>query len=309
MLANFFDKTKPFNSIILGLIFSIVYFIHVYALEIADSIDYYWLKADVFFLINLLFLILSSYLFIKNGVSNNNLHNTFVILLFYCMFQNAFDARQILFVTILFLFIYRDLASLKTSGNKQLALFNVGFFTGISFLIYNWSILFLGFIFISMILAKKIQLKNILGTLLGTLAPIFLCFTYYFITDNTQIFIDKFGFSYSLNFEAYTQPYIKTQLIAVLFIVSLSLFSVLSKILSTSGPYHYQYSLAAFMLLTGFFILIMIPIKDGSELLLIFVPSAILIGRFLKLITNLVFKEVFFLVFTIFSFVVYLQNL
>jgi hypothetical protein len=308
MLANFFDKTKPFNSIVLGLVFLVFFFTHAFLLQTIEITDFSWLKTDAYFFIHVLFLIVSSYVFIKNIVSNGNLHNTFIIILLYCMFPSAFDASNMLFVSILFLLIYKNLAQLKTKGMKQLSLFDSGIFAGISFLLFDWSILFLGFIFIGMFLAQKVYLKNIIQIILGFLIPAFLFSTYCFVTDNTPLFFEKLDFNYSINYESYTQSNIYFSLIVLLGILILSLFSVLQKILSTSGPSRFQYTLAILMLFTGSFAISMETTKDGSEILLIFIPAAILIGRFLKMISSLVVKEVFLITLTIFSVVILIQN-
>jgi hypothetical protein len=308
MLANFFDKTKPFNSIVLGLVFLAFFFTHVYLIKSSEFTDFSWLKATAFFFFHLLFLILSNSIFIKNEVSNNNLHNTFIIILLYCMFPNAFDTSNLLFVSILFLLIYKNLAQLTTKGTKQLSLLDSGIFTGISFLLFDWSILFLGFIYIGIFLAQKLHFKNIISPILGFLVPVFLYFTYCFVTDNTALFIEKFDFNYSISYESYSKPYLQIPLIAFITIVTLSLFSLLPKLLSTSGPYRYQYTLAILMLLTGCIAITLDPTKNGSEFILIFIPASILIGRFLKMITNLVLKEVFLIAFTIFSIVILIQG-
>lgn len=308
MLANFFDKTKPFNSIVLGLVFLTLFFNHAYTLKPTEFIDFYWIKTIGFFLTNLFFLILSTSIFIKNRVSNDNLHNTFVIILLYCLFPNAFGPSNMLFVSILFLLIYKNLAQLKTKGNKQLALFDAGIFTGISFLLVDWSIFFLGFIFIGIFIAQKINLKNIISPIIGFVAPIFLFFTYCFVTDKTFLFFQKFEFNYALNYEPYSSSFIQIPLIVLVSILILSVLSVLPKVLSISGPYRHQYILIMSMLLIGSISITFTTLKNGSELLLIFIPASILIGRFLKMITNIVLKEIFLTALTILALLIFIQN-
>ena len=308
MLANFFDKTKPFNSIILGLIFSAFSFMHVYLAEPSEFTLFYWLKTNLYFFINLFFVIFATYVFIKNRVSNNNLHNTFILILLYCLFPKVFDANYMSLVSFLFLLIYKKLAKLNIKGNKQLSLFDSGIFTGISFLLFDWSILFLVFIFIGIVLAKKANVKNIISILFGCLVPIFLFFAYCFLTDDTPLFIEKFEFYFSFNYDSYVRSNMKTPLITLISVLIMSFLSILPKLASTNGPYRYQFVLAITMLFVGAVATSLETTKEGSEILMIFIPASIIIGRFIKMITNLVLKELFLITLTIISVVILIQN-
>jgi hypothetical protein len=206
-----------------------------------------------------------------------------------------------LLVALLFLLIYNNLAQLKGKGNKQLTVFDSGIYTGISFLLFDWSIFFLGFIYIALFLAQKVNFKNLISPAIGFIAPIFLYFTYCFLTDNTDLFDEKFSFNYSMNFESYLTTPIQTSFLFFSIFLAVSLIYVLPKVLSISGPYRYQYILTLAMLFTSSLAILFETTKDGSEFLLVFIPASILIGRFLKTITYRPLKELLFISFTVFS--------
>ncbi|MEI6865409.1 DUF6427 family protein [Flavicella sp.] len=301
MLANFFDKTKPINNIVLIFIFIVIYFTHFVLQQTITNADVLWLKTSVYFFFNLLFLIFCSYFFIKNGISNENLHNTFIIILLYCIFPSTFESENLLFVALFFLFIYNNLAQLKGKGNKQLTLFDSGIYTGISFLLFDWSILFLAFIYTGVFLAQKVSFKNLISPIIGFIAPVFLFFTYCFLTDNTSLFVEKFAFNYSMNFHSYLTAPIQISLIFISIALTVSIVFVVPKVLSISNPYRYQYVLAIAMLFTSSLAILLDTTKNGNEFLLLFVPASIFMGRFLKTITSRILKEVFLISFAVFS--------
>ena len=291
MLANFFDKTKPINSIVLSILF-LAYFITSLLLHKNLETPYnYWIFSSGSLLLNFSFIFLNSFYFIKNGVSNENLHNTFVLILLYGLLPNTFTDIKFTSISILFLLIYKNLAQLKTKGRKQAALFDAGIYTGIAFLVFEWAILFLPFIIVSLTLAQKLSLKNILSPVLGFLTPLLLFFTYYFITDNTDVFLAKTEFISNLNFSSYGDNTIQLPLIIYTGIIAISILSVLPNAISISGPYRYQYSLAIVMLIFGAITILLSPQKNGAELLIIFTPTSIIIGRFFKVVTNQKIKD------------------
>ena len=307
MLANFFDKTKPFNSIVLVFLFLSFYSTYVFLHNPPVFVEFSALEAITNVLLHILFLFLGSVIFIKNGVANENLHNTLILILLYGMFPDVFNINNTLYISILFLLIYRKLGQIKNKGNILLSLFDVGILSGIAFLLYNWSILFLLFIYLGIFIAQKISFKNILSPILGFFVPIFLFFTYSFLTEHLDSFLQKFIFEYSFD---YRPTFIKNQTpLLVLSIVSIiSIFSVLPKVLSVSNSYRFQYILALSMLFIGIFIIALAPEKLDSEMLLIFIPTSILLGRFIKTISKKRFKELFVLILAIFSIAFLIKN-
>lgn len=308
MLANFFEKTKPINSIVLGLLFITYFSTHSYTLQ-SSSLDHiHWGITLSSFFLNSIFLLFSTLFFIKNGVSNDNLHNTFIIILLYGMFPQAFMSIKLIVVSILFLLIYKNLAQLNSKGKSQLSVFDTGVFTGISFLLYNWSIFFLVFIFATMLITQKASFKNIIGVVFGFLSPLIIFFTYAYIIDNTAIFTQKFDLIPNLNYEFYSQLSVKIPILLISIFTIISCLLVLPRVMSVSGPYRYQYILALLMLLIAIVSLSLKESKDGSEFLLTFVPIGIIIGRFLKSITHRVTKELLFIGFTICSLYFFVKN-
>ena len=308
MLANFFDKTKPINSIVLSVLFFLLFTSHFFLSETHHTDYNHWGPALLALVLNFTFIFLSSYYFIKNKVSNENLHNTFIMILLYGLFPSAFLEINLILVSILYLLIYKNLAQLKIKERKSSALFDAGIYSGISFLLFPGSIVFLVFIFTSIILAKKIKLKNILGPILGFTATQTLFFSYCFITNNTELFLERTSFETVLNFDTYFKNSLLAPLIIFCSILGLSILATFTRVISISSPFRSQYGLAISMIFFGALSILMSSDKTGAELLLIFVPSSIIIGRFLKTISNRLTKDLFLIAFGFCSLLFLIKN-
>lgn len=300
MLANFFEKTKPINIIVLSLVFFVYYFLHLYLLKNNGITQTSWTSIYLGLCINIIFLTMNTLNFKKNNVSNDNLHNTFILVLLYGLFPKAFMSVNVLLISLLFLLIYKSIAQFKPKLKNPRSLFNAGIFSGIAFILYDWSILFLVYILIGVLLSQKLNLKNIISPIFGFFTPIFLYFTYLFVLDKEIWFLHKLFTIPYYSFSTYPTN-VKYAIFVTLTIVSISILSVLPQILSVSGQNRYQYAVAILTLITGFTVAMLKTHKNGSEFLLIFTPASIVIGRFIKTISHKKLKEILFLGITICS--------
>lgn len=304
MLANFFDKTKPINSIVLAILFFSFYAIYSFQQKTTDFIDVSTFESLIYVVSSAVFLFVCGLVFIKNGVSNQNLYNSFILILLYGLFPNAFDVQKTLGVAFLYLLIYKNISQLKEKGNTQLLLFNSGLLAGSSFLIFDWSLLFFIFIYIGLFYSKKATIRNIVSPVFGLITPVILFFTYSFLTDNLPLFYQRFYFSYSLDISAYNILAIKIPLLSISIITGIAILSVYPKIFSVSNPFRFQYLLILVMLFIGALLIFINPQKNGSELLYVFIPIAVIIGRFLKNIPKKTIKEALLVSLALFSIII-----
>jgi len=137
-------------------------------------------------------------------------------------------------------------------------------------------------------------LKNLIRPVLGFTTPLFLLYTFSFITDS-NLFNEKFNFDYSFNFDTYANPAIQIPLIILLAVLTISIFSVLPRVFTVSGPFRFQYIVSLQMLLIGITAVLFTAEKNGSEFLLVFVPASIILGHFVKIINHRGIKEALFL--------------
>ena len=301
MLANFFDKTKPINSIVLSFIFFSFYTIYRFQPEASTFTDFTSFEILTHLICNAFFLVICGLVFIKNGVSNDNLHNSFLMILLYGMFPNAFEINKTLGVAFLALLMYRNISQLKTKGKTQILLFDSGLIAGVSFLLFDWTILFLGFIYIGLFFSKKINFRTVVSPILGLITPCILYFTYCLFTNTTPDFYNRFEFLYSLDTSLYSSIAIKIPLIVVSIATGIAIVTTLPKVISISNSYRFQYLLLLIMLGTGLILIVISPKKNGSEFLYIFIPIAVILGKFINILPQKKLKEIFLIGLTLFS--------
>ena len=83
MIANFFNTTKPFNTLVVIAVLALIYGVSsVYSIE--ANIDLIILsKKALFFLILLLIFFMVNFIIRKNGLSKDNSYVLFLMVLFY----------------------------------------------------------------------------------------------------------------------------------------------------------------------------------------------------------------------------------
>ena len=163
MLANFFDKTKPINGILLAGLFFSFYFTYRFRHTATIFADISALGTIEHLISNMLFLLLCGLVFAKNGLTNDNLYSSFLMILLYGMFPSTFQVDKTLIITFLFLLVYRKISGLKEQGAILLALFDSGLYVGISFLFFNWSVLIFLFIYTTLFLSKRISPRTLVA--------------------------------------------------------------------------------------------------------------------------------------------------
>lgn len=293
MLANFFDKTKPINSILLAGLFFSFYFTYRFRHTATIFADISTLETIEHLFSNMLFLLLCGMVFAKNGLTNDNLYSSFLMILLYGMFPSTFQVDETLIITFLFLLVYRKISGLKEQGNALSALFDSGFYVGVSFLFFNWSALILLFIYTTLLLSKRITPRTLMAPVIGVLVPVFLFFTYCFVTDTLLNFYHIFNFNYNFDFALYSELHYHIPLLLIAFSTVISVIAVLPKVIGVSNVYRFQYTTVLNMLLIGTAMVCVTSQKQGSELLYVFIPISILIGRFINDISKKIIKELF----------------
>lgn len=221
MLANFFNKTKPINYII---IFGILSF----------YFSFFFLKSSLTFndlgtfLVIVFSLLTTIFIVSKNNLTFDNSYAALFFAIFFglCFIDLQFDFTIIL--NLFFLFSIRKILSLKSKKNYFQKLFDAGFWIGVSFILSKFSIFLLPLIFLGVFLHNKINFQAIIIPLTGFITPIFLWQTYLFLTDKDYLLNNLF--SNELSFSTISINYFNTTItitVAIVYILKLaSLFNI-----------------------------------------------------------------------------------
>ncbi|SDX97849.1 hypothetical protein SAMN05444411_11336 [Lutibacter oricola] len=304
MIANFFSKSTPAKTFYLVILLCFYYVVavingasfEVSIVEIFSKVGY--LLFVILFLFTVLFVIK------KNTLTLDNLYALFLIVTLVGTFSEILRVNKFMLVNFILMLMFRKVYSLKSGLNTKPKLFDAGLWVGVATLIYFWSVLFIPLILIALVVYRKLSIKNIVIPFVGFVTPIFLMFTYYFYTDSFYLFVEKFIIETSFNFNTYNDLKIVIPIALLLTILLWSVISVTPKIVMISNKLKKAWNIILLQLLISLIIVVISPIKNGSELLFLIIPSSIVIANYLPKSNSTNFRNLILILFLIVSVVV-----
>ena len=304
MIAKFFKKTKPINTLIVLVLLIIVFIITT--LSITSDI----LTLNILIKRLILLTLLVSTLFVvnfivrKNGLTKNNSYVILLLVFCFAMFPYSTLNSQLLATHFLLLLAYRRIYSLRTSKDIKEKIFDASFWIGIATLIYPWSFLYLPLVFAAIFYFNKLTFKNTFIPIVGFITPIFIYGVYLLLIDNFETFDLKLVSSLSILGYNSFKLLIPIALISGFLIWTI--FPATIKIITVNNEFRASWFLVLFHLLISVLVIFPAPIKNGSEFLFLFFPTAIIFTNYLQIIEEKWFKEVFLYFFLAATITVYL---
>jgi hypothetical protein len=308
MLANFFEKTKPLNSLLLGLFFCVGFFLYFFKTkspEISPKIFFIW---GGYFFLSLAFLLLSGFVsFQKKGVEKSLFVPLFAVLL-YGIFPQMYQPNSLLLLLFILMLSFRKITRLDGKEAALSKLFDAGLLIGVVVVFYNWTLLYLGVLYTAVFLFGKVSFRNLLAPLLGLLLPSFFFFSYCFLFDQMEFFFAQFLFEFSLDFDFYSSQKLLTPLKICFFLGLFSIIFNFRKIIVISDKFRLNYVLILLAYFMGFGIIALKPDKNGAEFLFVLLPTSILIAQLVESITKYWLKDLFVLGLMVYSLVLFSRN-
>ena len=151
-------------------------------------------------------------------------------------------------------------------------------------------------------LHQKITIRTLLIPIIGFLIPLILFFSYVFWHDNLEEFLNLFSFYTNYKLSLYTKSKFLVPLSTISFITIVSLFIKTPKVLSIKNTFRKSWVLVTLNLLVSMFFIVLLPLRNGSELLFLLFPASIISANGLEVITKKVIKEIVLIVLLICSF-------
>ena len=213
---------------------------------------------------------------------------------------------SIVFANIGLLLSFRKIYSLRSGINTKQKIFDAGFWIGISTIIYSWSILYIVLIYVGIVVFRKLSLKNILIPFIGISTPVLIYFSYHFYFNTLETFYNKFIIEYGFLFDSYGQQKLLIPVVFLVFILLVSTIILTPKIVMVSNKLKFLWAVLLNHLLISTIVVIMSPVKNGSEMLFLLFPAAIIITNFLQKSQSSIFKNLILYTFLIISIGVYM---
>lgn len=282
MIANFFNKTKPIIVFYLTVLLFVFYFVSGFFANTMELSLTFFLKWLGYFLGLILYLLIFKFIVEKNKLTKDNAFGMLLVVLFFGVFSEVFFSNTILISNIILLLSFRKIYSLGSGLNSELKLFDAAFWIGVSTLINPLSVFYIVLVFIGTFIYKKVKLKNLVIPIIGLSTPIFLNFTYHFYYDSLTDFYSKFNYNINLNIESYFELKFLMPIIFLIIILLWSVVVITPKIVSVSNIKKFSWIALINHLIISLIIILMSPVKNGSEMFYLIFPAAIIITNLLQ---------------------------
>ena len=297
MLANFLGKSKPINFIILLSLFTCLFLCASFSQFSAQNFNLFSLLKIAGFL-GFYFSVFFFYNFIvsKNNLTFDNFYAFFIFTILLSYFLPIIISFKAMITLLLYSLFLRKIYSLKSHKKILKKLFDSGFWLGVLFLINPFTAIFSILIYSAIFLHQKAIIHNLLTPIIGFLIPGILYCTHCLWFDQLYLFTNLFYFEIpaSLSFYADTAFYWTT--ISVLGLSLLSLIVKSPKTLSINNSFKKSWLLLMLNLSVGVLFALLVPNKNGVELLFLAFPATIIIANGIELIASKFIKNLFFIV-------------
>lgn len=292
MLTSFFSKSKPINYLLVAILMTFFFVIHVF-MSIKTEFSLSTLLFQTLMLLVFLFsMLLIDFISRKNSLTKNNTFKIFVFAVFMLMLPPTFLKADVLISNFFILLALRRIISLKTNKETQNKIFDAALWIAVASCFYFWSFLFIIVLYAGIVLMSNNSFKNFFIPFLSFGAIVLLANTYTLLAQNAFYlpidWVGTIGFNFTtLNDNSLLFPL--SIIIALTLWVTASLFLNLKKKRKSDKSMIF---LVFICLAVAVGVIILTSEKNGSELIFYALPFSILSSNYLESPKSKPFKEV-----------------
>ncbi len=304
MIANFFNKTKPINFLVLSILVFIIFVVALINVNSEPLDFYFFVKNGLFLFLAILTVFVLNFIIRKNSLTEDNSFAILFYILISSYFPNSFIHEGVFISNFILLLAFRRIYSLRSSLQTKEKIFDGAFWIGIASLFYVWSLFYLILLYAAILIFRKIDWRNFVIPVIGFLTPIFLSYTYLLAFDDLDRFRSLWKWSYDFSITEYHTanffvPLILTGVTALVAIYPTTRRSLLAKI-----DFKATWSVLIVHVGVSLVIALVGVNKDGSELIFLFFPLSVLFANYLQVINRYWLKELIIYLF----FVTFISN-
>lgn len=282
MIANFFSKSEPAKVFYLMIVLLLYFAAHIYLSNVYELNLSFILKKSGFFLGLVFFLLVIDFIKQKNGLTLDNSYVILLVILLIGSYPAIFDNGKLLLVNSCLMLGFRKVYSLKTFSNTKKKLFDAGFWMAIAALLYPISIGYLVVVFMAVFIYQKFSFQNLVIPLIGALTPILMVFTYTYVFEDLFFWEQLLPIEIGLDYTYFLQREVVVPSVVLIMLLFISLVSVIPRTLLVSNKFKFSWNVLLTHLIISLLIILITPSKNGSEMLFIFFPAAVIISNYLQ---------------------------
>ena len=221
MISSFFDKTKPINFLVLlGSALFLFWAVTLYTFRLDISYNIFFEKGLTTIALLFLVFLLGNMVKSKKLTQDNSFAMFFFLGLLFSFPEALKNDAIVLSGFFLLLSINRTIA-LKEEKNHKEKIFESAFWLFTSSLFCEWVLLFLIALFVAIYLFVGKQLRMWLMPLAALFCVLMLSFTFFWVFDATDFFLNHYQFPINLDFFLQPQYGLVTYIIIAISIAAL----------------------------------------------------------------------------------------
>ncbi|MEW5676567.1 DUF6427 family protein [Flavobacterium enshiense] len=291
MIASLFNKSRPINYVLIGLMLVVFYFL--YLTNDLKWMEHYHLIAQKVFLLAVLVVSMFLVRFItkRNGLSKDNSYAAFLFGIFLILFPTVLVNVNVILANFFLLLALRRLISMQSLITPKEKIFDASLWIFVAALFHFWCIIFLILVFISIIFHVSGDYRNWIIPFIALFAVGTLFLMAVLLIDPSLIDFVQQQISVSFDFTYFENIF---QNIALAFFSSVAVLFFSTQLLSLPNrPLNMQssYKKILFTFLLGVGIYVLSADKNNSFLMFTFFPLSVLGTNFLESQENNWVKE------------------
>jgi hypothetical protein len=305
MIANFFNKTKPINFLVLSILMAIIYIIGNQATIIGDFTFYYIFKKISYLFLLVLSVFIISFIIRKNILTDDNSYAILFYILLFGIFPFSISNGNILITNFLLLFAFRRLYSLRSMLKPKEKIFDSAFWIGFASLFYIGSFLFIFLLLFAIFIFNKLTWKNLLIPFIGFVTPLFLFYTYLLLIDDLSFFDNYWKLQFSFEYYNYLDYKLLVPISFLIFFAFIAIPPITKKYLLAKIDFKSTWFVLLTHIAVALVVALIAPEKNGSEFSFLFFPLGILYANYIQITEKYWLKDLLLFNFITLLFVVY----
>ena len=304
MISSIFGKTKPINYIIILAFLFVFYWIAIFLLfSTAYNPDH--LVGQVFFLAILLFnIFIVNFIVKRNKITANHSFTILFFTLLIVLFPEILLDNNGIFCSFFLLLAIRRLLSIKSLKLIKLKLFDATFWIVISSFFYDWALLYVLLVFITIFLYESKNIRNWFVPIIAILTVFITTLGVLTIFNRLDFLENHYTFSIGITADYILKWESSLKLLSYILITLVFIIITFIKV-SKSGLSRIN----TMRLVTVFFLigLAVTFIKSSNEItpiLLTFFPASVFISNYIESIKRHNIKEMVLIISLLIPFIV-----
>ena len=308
MISSVFGKTKPVNYIILlAFLFVLYWYVQLFLFRFDYDTTSFVIQGLISGLL-LFTVFLVNFIVRRNQINESNSYAILFYVLLFVVFPDVVTDTNAILCNFFVLLAARRLISIRTLKNVPQKLFDASIWIMISSFFYDWAILFMIAVYLSIYFYAPKSIKNWLIPLVAFFTIVLIVSSWLVFTNRVDFLQEHYVFSVSseINLSSYWLSQLKLN-IYIAFVIFATFFAFINQTRFGHGRIISIRLIVAFLIIAIFIALI--NTSDGFfPVVLTFFPTAAILARYIEVLKRKKLKEILLFAMVILPFLVFVSE-